>query len=257
MARTQNVLLVGAGVSSTDIARELGSEAEKIWQVSRGGLYDLPASLLPSNATRTGEIASFEIVPDIEESPRDDSQSLPWRVLLKDGQELSGIHSVVICTGYHISLPFLKNYHSDDTPVAEANETVLVTDGTQMHNLHKDCFYIPDPSLIFIGIPYYTANFTLFEFQAMAVAAVLSNQAFLPSQEKMREEYRERVRRKGVGRSFHSLKDQEVEYVNELLAWVNGDRAKFGLGPIEGHTPAWHTANIDRQQRTREIFGQA
>ena len=225
--------------------------------MSRGGAFELPASLLPSNATRVGEIESFENFLEADQALESDSHSLPWRVFLKEGQALTDIHRVIICTGYHISLPFLKNYHSDDTPVAEANDTVLVTDGTQVHNLHKDCFYIPDPSLVFIGIPYYTANFTLFEFQAMAVAAVLSNQASLPPQEEMRKEYQERVRRKGVGRSFHSLKDQEVEYVNELLTWINQDRAKFGLVPIEGHTPAWHVANIDRQQRMRQIFGQA
>ena len=250
----QNVLLVGSGVSSTDIARELGPEAEEIYQVSRGGAFDLPASLLPPNATRIGEIASFENLAVEADSLKDNSKYIPWRIFLRDGRELAKIHRIILCTGYHISLPFLKQYHSDDTPVYEANDTVLVTDGTQVHNLHKDIFYIPDPTLIFIGIPYYTATFTLFEFQAMAAAAVLSNQAFLPFREVMRTEYQERVRKKGVGKSFHSLKDKEVEYVDELVGWINGDRATVGAKPLEGHTQAWHIANADRLQKRRQMF---
>ncbi|TIA31173.1 dimethylaniline monooxygenase, partial [Aureobasidium pullulans] len=55
----KNVLVIGAGVSSTDICRELGSVAAKIWQSSRGGEYDLLPSMLPENCTRVGGIASF------------------------------------------------------------------------------------------------------------------------------------------------------------------------------------------------------
>ncbi len=91
----------------------------------------------------------------------------------------------------------------------------------------------------------------------MVAAAVLSGHAFLPSEEEMRREYQERVRRKGAGRAFHSLKDKEVEYVDELLSWVNSDRAKVGAEPLVGHTQAWHLAKADQLERMRRIFGQA
>lgn len=154
-----------------------------------------------------------------------------------------------------MSLPFLPQYHSDDTPVQQANSTVLVTDGTQIHNLHKDIFYIPDPSLIFIGIPFFTATFSLFEFQAIAVAAVLSGKAFLPSVEVMRKEYDQRARKKGTGKLFHSLKEHEVEYVDELVNWVNKDGRTVGAMPMEGHTADWHEANVERLERVRRLFG--
>lgn len=154
-----------------------------------------------------------------------------------------------------MSLPFLRQYHEDKTPVHRADETVLVTDGTQVHNLHKDIWYIPDPSLIFIGVPFFTATFTLFEFQAIVVAAVLSGKAFLPSKEKMRIEYEQRAREKGTGKMFHSLRDREVEYVDELLEWVNGDGEKLGAVPVKGHTAQWHEANVERLERVRKIFG--
>ena len=140
-------------------------------------------------------------------------------------------------------------------PISQANDTILVTDGTQVHNLHKDIFYIPDPTLLFIGVPYFTATFTLFEFQAITAAAVLAGHASLPSEDDMRKEYREKLERKGTGKFFHSLKDKEVQYVDELMAWVNEGRRKAKLKPIEGHSQAWHDANISRLERLKELFG--
>lgn len=245
--------MIGAGVSSTDIAREISTEAKKIYQTSRGGAFDLPTSFLPPGATRiAGEIRSFESLSLNDAQLNDALEPIPGRVVLKDGRELTDIHRVVICTGYHMALPFLQQHHSDVTPVHEANNTVLVTNGTQIHNLHKDIFYIPDPTLIFIGIPFFTATFTLFEFQAIVVAAVLTGKAFLPTAEEMRREYQQRLQKKGTGKMFHSLKDREVEYVNELLDWVNGDGAKLGAEFVEGHTKAWHAANTDRLEKMRQ-----
>ena len=88
-------------------------------------------------------------------------------------------------------------------------------------------------------------------------AAVLSGQAALPAREDMRREYNEKVRRKGAGRAFHSLKDKEVEYVDELLSWVNRDRAKIGAEPLAGHTQAWHIAKAEYLQRIHKIIEQA
>ena len=183
----------------------------------------------------------------------DTLKPIPGRLVLKDGREITDVHRIILCTGYHMSLPFLRQYHSDDTPVHQANSTVLVTDGTQVHNLHKDIFYIPDPTLMFVGIPFFTATFTLFEFQAIAIAAVLSEKTFLPIAKEMRSEYWQRLQKKGTGKMFHSLKDVEVEYVNELLDWVNRDGAKVGAQRVEGHTEAWHAANDDRLEKMRQI----
>lgn len=136
----------------------------------------------------------------------------------------------------------------------QADEDVLVTDGTQYHNLHKDIFYINDPTLVFIGVPFFTATFTLFEFQAMVVAKILSGQARLPRTKDMRLEYDERVKRKGHGKSFHSLKDKEVEYVNELLSWINGDLEQNRIRKLKGHTERWHTAKLEQIQRIRALL---
>ncbi|KAI9738410.1 MAG: hypothetical protein M1834_008913 [Cirrosporium novae-zelandiae] len=249
--KDKNVLLIGAGVSSTDIARDVAPIANQIYQVSRNGPFDLPASFLPVGATRIGEIASFEKPPGKVDNSLATDQAIPSSVALKNGTKLENIHNVIVCTGYHCSYPFLRTYHSNKTPTEPASDTVLVTDGIQTHNLHKDIFYIPDPTLAFIGVPYFTATFTLFEFQAIVLAAILSGKASLPTEEDMRTEYRQRMAEKGTGKAFHSLKNQEVEYVDQLMDWINTDGRKLGVKPIEGHTKEWHEANVDRMEKLR------
>jgi ACS family pantothenate transporter-like MFS transporter len=262
----QKVLLVGAGVSSTDIARELGGVADYVYQSSRNGDFDLPSTLLPPNGTRIGEIASFDIdIPQQNGNNNENvgydtlhtaQQPIPSTITLASGHKLCGVHSVLVCTGYHISYPFLRHYHNDNISATAANDTVIVTDGTQVHNLHKDIFYIPDPTLSFIGAPYYTATFTLFEFQAIALAAVLSGRAVLPSKVEMRREYCAKLKRKGAGRHFNSLKDEEVDYVRDLVAWVNRDADRFGGHIVQGHTEEWHVAKKEQLERLRQIFGE-
>ena len=254
MTHEQNVLLIGAGVSSTDIARELGPIANTVYQTSRGGAFDLPPKLLPSNGIRISDIEAFETpVSSVTTGGLDRLSPIPFDVHLKDGGTLESIHRVIVCTGYHISLPFLQPYHDDDVPSSNASDTILVTDGTQIHNLHHDIFYVPDPSLAFIGVPYYTATFSLFEFQAIALAAAWSGKARLPSEEVMRKEYAERLRRNGSGKGFHSLRGKEVAYVDGLMEWIN--EGKEENERVDGHTKEWFEANEDRLKMLREKLG--
>jgi MFS transporter, ACS family, pantothenate transporter len=236
---SKNVLLIGASISSTDIAKELGPFAKKIYQSSRGGIFDLPAAMLPENAARVGEVISFN--QSLCPMSRSLEADLPMTgtITLADGAILENIDRILICTGYHFSLPFLREYHRDFLTPESADDTTLVTNGEQVHNLHKDIFYIPDPTLSFIGVPFYVATFTLFEFQAIAVAAVYSGRAKLPVEDDMRSEYRERVAKKGVGKAFHSLKGQDIEYANSLVEWINGDSDSESGHAVEGHTYAW------------------
>ncbi|KAL9111894.1 MAG: hypothetical protein Q9227_003744 [Pyrenula ochraceoflavens] len=248
--RDQNVLLVGAGVSSTDIARELGPVAKTIYQVSRGGQYDLPPFLLPENATRVGAIQSFGLCG----SELSESGAIPGTVTLSSGQNLCDVHHVILCTGYHVSFPFMKEFHADGVRAEDADERVLVTDGQQTHNLHKDIFYISDPTLAFVGVPYHVATFSFFEFQAIAIAAVFAGKTSLPSEAQMRAEYQARLVAKGAGRNFHSMKrpGMEIEYVNDLVRMVNEDNRR--VEKMSGHTQKWHEAYQRRLQRTEALM---
>ena len=242
----QNTLLVGAGVSSCDIAREIAGIAGKIYQSSRGSPYDLPLLFLPSEVERIGEVASYDLPSK--------GQSKPGSVTLKDGRVIKDIERVILCTGYYFSYPFLLDRHEDFTLPQDASDTVLVTDGAQVHNLHKDIFYIPDPTLAFVGVPFYTATFTLFEYQAIVVAAVFSDNAWLPKEDDMREEYQTRVKKKGYGRPFHSLRETQVEYVGELLEWVNGQAEATGVKKVEGYSEQWLEEDKLKMQKIRIMF---
>lgn len=250
----KNVLLIGAGVSSTDIAREIGPFANTIYQSHRNGLFDLPGSLLPENGVRVEQVISFDppadsktaldILPD---------GSLPTIVTLKSGTTICNIHAVVLCTGYHTTLPFLPTHYAPaNTPPTAASSTTLITDGIQLHNLHKDIFYIPDPTLLFIGVPYFTATFTLFEFQAMVAAKVVAGKVKLPPEEEMRRVYEERVRKKGYGKAFHSLRETEVEYVDQLIGWAN--KQLDVRERLKGHTAEWKEGKKEQVERIKALF---
>lgn len=67
--------MVGGGVSSMDISRDLGPFAKMIFQSTRNGEADPPAIMLPDNAVRIGEIDHFELLPDSNDSVSDDNHS--------------------------------------------------------------------------------------------------------------------------------------------------------------------------------------
>lgn len=119
-----------------------------------------------------------------------------------------------------------------------------------MHNLHKDLFYIPDPTLAFVGVPFYTATFSFFEFQAIAVAAVFSGCAWLPTQDEMRTEYQERLQSKGSGRAFHDMKGEEAGYVKGLVDWVNSHAQSTDGPKVVGHSKEW----LAQREVLRETF---
>ncbi|PKY01124.1 FAD/NAD(P)-binding domain-containing protein [Aspergillus campestris IBT 28561] len=247
--KNKTVLLIGGGVSSVDIARELGSVAKTVYQSTRNGKFDPPSSILPRNASRVSEVVG------LDSSSNDDVS--PLIAHLQAGQTLRDIDAIIFCTGYHMTVPFLPEYHNDNISADEADEKVLVTDGNQVHNLHKDIFYIQDPTLAFVGIPYYTATFTLFEFQAMAVAAVYSGIASLPTTRTMRTEYLAKLKRLGAGKQFHSLKDVEDVYVRELVEWVNNGRSAFRLPLIQGHTRHWFQAQKAYKEHVKILQGKS
>lgn len=259
--RNQNVVLVGAGVSSTDIAKEIGPVAKSVTQVSRGGQYDLPSAMLPPNGSRVGAIERFDLLQSGTSVPVGDQDTdvtgpIPGTITLQSGEKLCNVDTVILCTGYHVSLPFLKEFHADGVEPADADDKVLVTNGQHTHNLHKDIFYIPDPTLAFIGVPYHVATFSLFDHQAMALAAVFSGKASLPSETEMRSEYQARLETKGAGREFHSLKALGAEgaYVEELVSMTKGSpNSAQSTRPMLGHSERWHSAYKRRVARMREL----
>ncbi|KAH8799751.1 FAD dependent oxidoreductase [Xylogone sp. PMI_703] len=237
--KDKTVLLIGGSTSSSDIAKELEGISKKTYQSTRNGLFDHPASMLPSNAVRIGEIASFN---SNDTKSINSTVPIPGSIILSNGTAITDIDNIIVCTGYHMSYPFLQplsSYHDDSLPNNTTDPNILVTDGQQTHNLHKDIFYIPDPTLAFIGVPYHIATFSFFDFQAIYLATIFSGKAPLPTEQEMRAEYEARVKEKGSGRKFHSLMGKDAEYVNDIFGTINPWIVKAGGEPLKGHSEKW------------------
>ncbi|KAL5046175.1 hypothetical protein BDW71DRAFT_207537 [Aspergillus fruticulosus] len=97
----KNVLITGRAVSAIDIAREIGPQADIIYQSTRNGEFDISANILPENGVWVSDIARYEILDGIKVT----DGKLPLKVHLKSGQVLCGLDQVIICTGYQFTLP--------------------------------------------------------------------------------------------------------------------------------------------------------
>lgn len=150
---------------------------------------------------------------------------------------------------YQFSFPFLPQYHSDaSSPRGGTNPSTslipLVTDGACVQNLHRDVFYIPDPTLAFVGISTDTSAFSFFEYQSLAVARVWALQAALPSLPRRWEAYYAQVASLGLGRWFHTLGPEgEREYVKSTVEWLNKDSEWSGAPEVFGHNEHWVQAS--------------
>ncbi|GAP86519.2 putative fad dependent oxidoreductase protein [Rosellinia necatrix] len=245
----KTVLLIGAGASSLDIAREVDALGGKVYQSRRESKYDLTASRLPQAIKRVAMVGEFIINEEAASEPQCNGNSggmIPGRAVLEDGTTLENIDYVVVATGYITSYPFLEGLQQPLVAWEDAGERTLITaDGYTTHNLHKDIFYIPDPTLVFVGVSQLVSTFSLFDFQAKVMAKVLAGRARLPAESVMKVEQRERKARLQPGDRFHALLLGEQAYIAEVLAWVNGDLAEAGLAPMEGMDAEWVMAYDD------------
>ena len=114
-----------------------------------------------------------------------------------------------------------------------------------MHNLYRDVFYIPDPTLAFVGISVNTSAFSFFEYQSISVARVFSGKARLPDPQSQRVALDKVVTSKGKGKFRHFLGPAgERAYVRDTVEWINRDAATLGASTIERPSAAWlHYSN--------------
>ncbi|KAI8336498.1 hypothetical protein BD560DRAFT_378140 [Blakeslea trispora] len=245
--KDKSVLLIGGGVSAIDISRDIVHQAKVIYNSVRETNHKFDAKhltlqeelskLVPKQVKKLGNIKSFK---------KGQSNNIQDAIVeFEDGTQITHLDYVVLCTGYVFNFHFLEHLHSDDhinrtRSQAVDDDRVLVKDGTQVFNLHKDIFYIPNPTLSFVGIPFHIATFSLFEFQSYAIARVYSGTADLPAEESMRSEWANRESIKGSGREFHALgADLEISYINDILRWINQDGQVHQKQLIKGHDEEW------------------
>ncbi|KAJ4138777.1 hypothetical protein NW768_002650 [Fusarium equiseti] len=245
---SKTVLVIGGGASAYDICREASETAKKVIHCTRGGNFDLPGSMFPESVEHVGGVEKFAL------EKNETTGSVNGHVLLNDGQTLDDIDSLVLATGHITSYPFLQQYRRDDVAIDKATRDILVTsEGNMVHNLHKDIFYTEDPSLSFIGVPYHNVTFSLFDFQAQALARALTGKSRLSSRDSMRQEYDERVAIKGRGRKFHSLAGdgEEIQYLKDLLDWANSSLVDDEIEPLIGPSKEWLDTHTDWKEKMK------
>ncbi|KAI1801008.1 FAD/NAD(P)-binding domain-containing protein [Daldinia bambusicola] len=252
----QTVLIIGAGVSSVDIANETAALGAKIIQSRRASKFDVLGPRLPKDVQRVPLVAQFLIDEGAQSQPLKPGHAIPGKAILEDGQVIGGIDRVVVATGYITTYPFLGELEQPHLPWRDADDRVVITsDGYITHNLHKDVFYIADPSLVFIGVSHYVSTFSLFDFQAQVAAKVLAGHVRLPPAEDMRREHRERKARFQPDDKFHSMFAVEDEYIEEVLRWVNEEARKAGKDPLPGLDEEWHAGYKVLKERLRSSRG--
>lgn len=196
---TGNVLLIGNRASGADISRDIaisfrdaaqaGCTPRKVYHAMRlkGRLFpDIPGNQptwtnyvekktpLVGIDVQNDEL-QFEATENGDESadPRNDAP-------LKSQTDL-----ILFCTGYLYSFPFLRHLYQEPK-TKKVKSTTLITSGHCVHNLFSHVFYIPDPTLAFLGLPLSIVPQILSETQVEAISSVWSGRSRLPTQSEMR-----------------------------------------------------------------------
>ncbi|CCH41504.1 dimethylaniline monooxygenase [Wickerhamomyces ciferrii] len=207
--KNKRVIVVGNSASGVDVAIQLTTSASKVLNSVR----------------KKAEIADLKCksIEEIDEIIEYDYENKTIKTI--NGDIFKDIDHIIYCTGYLYSFPFLKSYLE--------GKDALLTDGQRVRNLYKQLFYIPDPSLVFVGIPANVVIFPFSENQAAFVARGLSGRLKFPSEKEQRDEESERLKIKGDVKSFHFLPPPEdSQYCHDLQKTIDEQGLKDGFEGI-------------------------
>jgi cation diffusion facilitator CzcD-associated flavoprotein CzcO len=154
----------------------------------------------------------------------------------EDGSRESNVDSVLYCTGYFYSFPFITGL---DPP--------LITTGERVENLYQHLFYRPNPSIAFPVLSQKIIPFPFAEAQAAVIARTFAGRLALPGEAEMKR-WEESVKDDmGEGRGFHVLKfPKDADHINMLHDWaLSADDEPSGKKP-----PYWG----EKEYWTRERF---
>lgn len=159
---------------------------------------------------------------------------------------------VVYCTGYQFNFPFVIK--------SLADQTRLFPPGFRVADLYEHMFYIPKPTLAFVGLPKMTATFIVAEAQSAVIARVFSGRLHLPEQAEMRNwNLQYFLRHRMMLRSdanYHTLSTRDGEdkdYVNALQRWA----AQRGITHNIGKPPPYWCNCLDSAKASLRELRQA
>ncbi|KAJ6578588.1 FAD/NAD-P-binding domain-containing protein [Mycena sp. CBHHK59/15] len=214
----KTILIVGASVSASEIARDIAPYTKRIIASIRPHENLHPFQL--RSVVRFPNITQF--VPEIayfEPLEAHDKGITNGKIYLINGTVLRGIDEVIFATGYIHSNIFLPNFTSDGQPA----------------DLHWTGHYIPDPTLAYTNV----RPWTIGRYQSYAFAKVWEGTAHLPTQQQMWEDYHSG---KYHFRGFFGSGPSEALF-RQYVAWLNNESLENGGRFVE----PWPVEN-------REVF---
>ncbi|KAJ1534654.1 hypothetical protein HK096_003594, partial [Nowakowskiella sp. JEL0078] len=193
--KNKHVIVVGGGHSGIDIAREISLVASQVF-------ISLKDSDLAETLTGLDHYDRITILNEISTIQSNGS------VMLVDNTTSPPVDFIILSTGYLFDFPFLTSLGGRPKKQGIIDNTRhpnLVTNGSGVHNLYKWQFYIHNPTLCFVGLPLKICPFPLFSVQATWMADVWNGKSELPSEEKMREDFK------------MEIKDNQREYMTLIV----------------------------------------
>ncbi|KAJ7057784.1 FAD/NAD-P-binding domain-containing protein [Mycena amicta] len=194
----KTVLVVGASVSASEIAREIAPYTKTLYASIRPHAKLSPFQL--RSRLRFPEIAA--VVPEIDHFgalKEHDKGIKHGKIHLANGSVLTGIDEIILATGYLRSKTFGPNLTADGQP----------------ENLHWTGHYILDPTLAFTNV----RSWTIGKYQSYAFAKVWEGTAHLPPQKQMQEDY---DNGKYQFRGLFSSRQAESLF-RQYVAWLNNE----------------------------------
>ncbi|KAI3405339.2 FMO1 [Candida oxycetoniae] len=194
--RNKNVLVIGNAASGVDISTQISTVANKVYVSVRDlSKLDFKNDLIEYIGLINEYDYRNRLVTTIDEK------------IVKD------IDVIIFCTGYFYSMPFLK---------LNSNLNVLDEDGRQVKDLYKQIFNIDDPSISFVALLKNVVPMPIAESQSALIARYYSGRYELPSAKERQIAYKEEIKKKGSGSSFHDFSyPLDVEYRQHLQELID------------------------------------
>lgn len=218
---------MGHSASGTDIANQISNVSQLPLIVCEKYACILPAE--PSSSTIT--------LPEISEFILENRS-----VKFTNGHVETNVDSVIFCTGYMYSYPFLKSLWPP-----------VVSDGNRVQNIYQQIFYHPIPTLSFIGLPQRIIPLPVSEGQSALIARIFSGRLSLPSEAHMQSWEEEYLDQTGEGKVFHNLAfPLDATYINMLHNRSASAVTRIGLeNDGKGKLPPYWG---EKEQWVRERF---
>ncbi|BFZ58048.1 hypothetical protein PYCC9005_005106 [Savitreella phatthalungensis] len=214
----KRTLVIGGGPSGEDIAIGLIGTAEIVWRSKRSteaccdadefGVLPVPEVVALENEGRTARLA--------------------------DGNSLEDIDAIILCTGYHYSVPYLDEAHSD----------LIKRDGRTLDQVYRFCLYSRDISLAILAQNNMVLPFPFAQAQACWVARIWSGRLPAPSNEAI-EKWRENWLQEGSSMSLAHPADGA--YIDALLRDCRA-AGPSGLMPVD-----WANERLEIRSRVPDL----